>query len=508
MPTAHASRVTPLLVFLLSVFGWMLIVLPSVAEASATGSVRFEFVDAVSGAPLDGFVVEGQQTYQFPDGDPKIRTDVGVGEHTYGGVVGKYGDTIVRVGAPGQPVTVEVVEGAETLVRFEMTPPGRFRFQAVTETDGNPVTQLLQDAHVQVIGPIGSPVQAVNGWFEIDVFPAPIQNLVIIYDPAFPVQGVPYYIYSIPQIASGQVATAAQPLIVKAVPPAVTTSTTTPNPTTSVPVTTVVTLPPTTSTTAPVVVPEGYVVATSLGAVFAFGELDNVGDAAATEVVAIVLHPSGDGYWILEASGEVHAFGDAEDFGRLSGTDFTEGERAATLAVTPSGDGYWLITNLGRVFGFGDAVHRGDLAAFDLVGDVISAAATPSGDGYYLVGSDGGIFSFGDAAFAGSIPQVLPGVVLAAPIVGLTPDPDGVGYWLVAADGGVFGFDAPFRGSIPGVLGPGANLVAAINGMVPFGNGYLLVAGDGGVFNFSNLPFLGSLGDVVLDSPIVAISAI
>jgi hypothetical protein len=91
---------------------------------------------------------------------------------------------------------------------------------------------------------------------------------------------------------------------------------------------------------------------------------------------------------------------------------------------------------------------------------VIDAASTPTGLGYYLVGSDGGIFAFGDAELSGSVPLVLPGVNLDARIIGLTPDPDGPGYWLVAADGGVFGFDAPFRGSLPGILPPGTRLVA------------------------------------------------
>ncbi|MCB0992952.1 MAG: hypothetical protein KDB16_18385, partial [Acidimicrobiales bacterium] len=115
--------------------------------------------------------------------------------------------------------------------------------------------------------------------------------------------------------------------------------------------------------------------------------------------------------------------------------------------------------------------------------------------------------ALGGARFAGSVPQVLPGVTLDQPIVGIVPDPDGDGYWLVAADGGVFGFSAPFRGSLPGVLAPGAQLVSPVNGMVPFGNGYLLVAGDGGVFNFSGQPFDGSIGGSVLESPVVSITS-
>ncbi len=254
---------------------------------------------------------------------------------------------------------------------------------------------------------------------------------------------------------------------------------------------------------------EGYVVLSERGGVYQFGTIPDVGSAGvgAASASAVALTSRGDGYWVLDTSGRVHNLGSARQFGGLDIQSLKPGESPTTVAATPGDDGYWIVTNFGRVVPFGSARSLGDLSAFDLAGEIIDAAATPSGNGYYLVGSDGGIFAFGDAKFIDSIPGVLPGVKLDQPIVGLTPDPDADGYWLVAADGGVFAFNAPFRGSIPGVLPPGAQLVASINGMVPYGNGYLLVAGDGGVFNFSNLAFEGSLADVELTSAIVAIAA-
>ena len=296
--------------------------------------------------------------------------------------------------------------------------------------------------------------------------------------------------------------------------PTTTTTTTTPAPTTPT-TTTVPSTPGTSSTTAVVSTtqppeenprPFGYALATSAGQVIAFGGVDDRGELTSADVAAIVLHPT-DGYWLVEFDGTVHAFGEARHLGDAAAGFLRPDEQVTTMAARPDGDGYWLITDLGRVAAFGTAQHHGDLSAFTLDGPVIDAAATPSGNGYYLVASDGGLFTFGDAEFRGSVPQVLPGVTLDSPVVGLASDPDGQGYWFVAGDGGVFGFDAPFRGSIPGVLPAGTQLAAPINGMVPYGNGYLLVAGDGGVFTFSDLAFLGSLGDVTLDSPIVGIAA-
>jgi hypothetical protein len=115
-----------------------------------------------------------------------------------------------------------------------------------------------------------------------------------------------------------------------------------------------------------------------------------------------------------------------------------------------------------------------------------------------MVASDGGIFAFGDAHFAGS----MGGKPLNAPVQSLVPNSAGNGYWLVASDGGVFAFGAPFRGSMGGT-----RLSKPVTGMVSYGDGYLMVGEDGGVFDFSDLAFVGSLGDRPPPRPIVSVAA-
>jgi lysophospholipase L1-like esterase len=252
----------------------------------------------------------------------------------------------------------------------------------------------------------------------------------------------------------------------------------------------------------------GYWAISSQGDVYPFGSVESFGPApgaVGAATVDIEATPSGRGYWALDERGNVTAAGDAP---RLPGTvSLQPGERAVSMSATPDGGGYWVFTDRGRATPFGTAPPLPDVP--DVLGDrplngpVLDSVATPSGRGYYMVASDGGIFTFGDARFRGS----MGGQPLNAPVQSLAPDPDGLGYWLVASDGGVFAFDAPFRGSVPGALGPGRRLNAPVVGMVSYGNGYLMVASDGGIFNFSNRAFAGSLGDKVINAPIVAVAA-
>ncbi|MGH8975260.1 MAG: S8 family serine peptidase, partial [Acidimicrobiia bacterium] len=244
----------------------------------------------------------------------------------------------------------------------------------------------------------------------------------------------------------------------------------------------------------------GYWAMSTDGRVFDFGDATALGDAAgqlSQPAVDLEAAPGGAGYWIVDRHGAVFTFGTASYHGGLSAASLRPGETVTSLSATPGGLGYWLFTTTGRVFAFGNAGTFGDLAGEALNAPVLDSAPTPTGDGYYMVAADGGIFTFGDAVFAGSTGNER----LNAPVQSLVPDPDGAGYWLVASDGGVFAFEADFRGSLGGL-----QLNKPVTGMVPYGNGYLMVAEDGGIFNFSNLPFSGSLGDVVLSSPVVAVA--
>ena len=244
--------------------------------------------------------------------------------------------------------------------------------------------------------------------------------------------------------------------------------------------------------------PTGYWMIDAGGQVSAFGDALWLGDAT-SDLATVDLEPtpSRQGYWAVDRSGIVRPRGDARALGPPP--SLTPGESVTSLSATGSGAGYWLFTDRGRVLPYGDAPFLGDMSGTRLNGAVLDSVVTPSGSGYFLVAADGGVFTFGDAAFVGSMGAT----PLNAPVQSLVPDADGVGYWLVAADGGIFAFDAGFHGSMGHT-----RLNRPVTGMVasPSGDGYLMVGEDGGIFTFGDVAFLGSLGDRPPARPIVAVA--
>ena len=103
------------------------------------------------------------------------------------------------------------------------------------------------------------------------------------------------------------------------------------------------------------------------------------------------------------------------------------------MASTPTGLGYWLFAATGNVYAFGDAQDLGGLADQNL-GSPIVGGDNYGGAGYWLVTDDGRVAPFGAAPSHGDPKQV------ASPIVGFTTDSDGTGYWLLSAKGKVMAF--------------------------------------------------------------------
>ena len=250
-----------------------------------------------------------------------------------------------------------------------------------------------------------------------------------------------------------------------------------------------------------------YVLTTDTAELVEFANVDLPTVEPLGDTVDLAVVRGGQGVHLLSANGTIRSAGTNWTPAAVDVSTWAPNEAAVALVMTRSEAGAWLVTSVGRVIALGDAVAIADVSTIALAAPIIDAG-TAGSSGLFLLGGDGGIFSLGSARFQGSVPQVLPGVTLARPLVAIVVTASGRGYWLVAADGGLFAFgDAPFSGSIPQVL-PGVTLNESVVGAVSYGDGYLMVAGDGGVLNFSNLEFVGSRGANPPADPVVAISPV
>jgi uncharacterized delta-60 repeat protein len=247
--------------------------------------------------------------------------------------------------------------------------------------------------------------------------------------------------------------------------------------------------------------PAGYWLATSDGAVDAFGRAAPCSSLgyAGERAVGLAGTPSGRGYWQVTANGGVFSFGDAQFYG--SAGNLALHAPIVGAAATPTRHGYWLLASDGGVFSYGDAHFYGSTGGLRLNKPVVGMQPTPTGHGYWLVATDGGVFSYGDARFFGSTG----GIRLNQPVVGMTASRSGRGYWLIASDGGIFSYgDAHFYGST-GALRLNRPVVGGAS--TPSGRGYWLVASDGGIFSFGDAPFLGSDANVASNGPFIGMAA-
>ena len=172
---------------------------------------------------------------------------------------------------------------------------------------------------------------------------------------------------------------------------------------------------------------DGYWLLTATGRVYPFGEARYRGSVSDARTVAMASTPSGKGYWILGRGGRVMPFGDAL---RLGSPETGQGPFVA-ITPTPSGLGYWLVSAAGKVHVFGDAVHLGDSGS----GSASSMTATASGLGYWLVDETGKVQAFGDASPLGELAEPA-----TAAVVSIVGTPTGAGYWLVNERGAARGF--------------------------------------------------------------------
>lgn len=238
----------------------------------------------------------------------------------------------------------------------------------------------------------------------------------------------------------------------------------------------------------PIRLTSGYLVTTSTGTVYAYGQAVSAGGVSTNPttrpVVAIGRSPGTHGYYLVTSIGNVYNEGGAPFYGSKARTHLTS--PISALAATPDGKGYWLASKNGTVYPFGDAASYSSLSLNPTNRPVVAIASSADGKGYYLVTSLGNVYNEGDAVFYGSkaasrLPHSIVAFALSA---------DGKGYDLVSSGGNIWNLgDAPFFGSKAAVklASPIAAFVTTLDG-----RGYYLLSQSGQLFAYADAIAYGS----------------
>ncbi|MBX5468020.1 MAG: cell wall-binding repeat-containing protein [Firmicutes bacterium] len=221
--------------------------------------------------------------------------------------------------------------------------------------------------------------------------------------------------------------------------------------------------------------PRGLYVLNAAGGVHPlFGAAPYAGPTPSGPAVAIAATPDGMGYWVLESSGQLLAYGDALPLSPQG----TVPAPAVGLAVEPNGQGGWILSQNGTVTPVGQAPALGNAP-----GPAVAIAAAPNGQGYWVLEQNGTVVGFGSAEGGGE----------AGPNpVALAADPQG-GLWVLNADGSVVGLDgAPTFGNLTAAVSA-ASLQPAAIAPAPDGQGYYILTAQGYLYGF---------GDAVVPNPL------
>jgi hypothetical protein len=152
---------------------------------------------------------------------------------------------------------------------------------------------------------------------------------------------------------------------------------------------------------------QGYLLVAADGGVFAFGDAKFHGSCPAIggcngSVVAVVPDQGELGYWVVTSTGHVYAFGNAASIVASHATAVAAPITGA--AATPSGHGFLMTDALGDVYSDGDVPVMGvpptGLGFANLIRSVVP---TSTGHGYWLFGAAGAVYPYGDAPHDGSM---------------------------------------------------------------------------------------------------------
>lgn len=195
-------------------------------------------------------------------------------------------------------------------------------------------------------------------------------------------------------------------------------------------------------------------------------------------------NPVGEGYLVVDESGDIFAFGDSREYAQTN--DAPQDGWAVAIEYTPTALGYYVLLDNGRVKTYGDAVWQGDASATGHR-DFFDMALTNTGDGYYLLRRTGPVYAYGDATYYGDATEPTANGQAIYIGTGMDTHPTLDGYWVMNGDGEVTAFGSlPDYGGIVGRSGLSTNeWCRAIRSNID-GSGYYILTGTGKVLGFGS----------------------
>jgi len=201
----------------------------------------------------------------------------------------------------------------------------------------------------------------------------------------------------------------------------------------------------------------GYWVADDVGNIYGFGDAADYDSSTYGPVplaysagirgqnnihlLSISAHPSGKGYWTLDNTGVVHAYGAAVHYGQVyvGCHPYNDGIKAVEIASTHTGNGYWVAYSNGVIHGFGDASPSYVVLPYTNVTNFMNAAPL----NYIYLYPSGNPLGF-DVGWTG--PATYDTYFRCTSIVG---HPTKMGFWAADGSGQVFPYgDVGFFGEL------------------------------------------------------------
>ena len=152
-------------------------------------------------------------------------------------------------------------------------------------------------------------------------------------------------------------------------------------------------------------------------------------------LVALAVHPNGQGLWALDLMGRLRAFGGATDFGPGTFDPCYRPSPYVGLVPTLSGGGLYALTQNGQIRTFGAAPVLGDgtLDPCVIPAPFVALAITPTGAGLWALDLLGKVRTLGTTTPLGD--GAMDPCVQPTPYVAMVPTPSGDGLYALTLSG-------------------------------------------------------------------------